>query len=135
MLEGGGARIVTGGRRRIGMANNSGTRGLGTLRTTVSGVRGGFKGNSVVGLNSSRIRRMSIVPANSVTLGTTLKINNCPHKHVVRVCNPRDSNGAALTVRTVTRTRGTKNVTTFVSTRRTFSHFCTTGLNMSISGL
>lgn len=112
-----------------------GTSGLGILGTIVRGVRGSFNGKSVVHVGSRRIDSMPIVPANSVALSVTLKINKCPGNHIIRVCNPRSSNGAALTVRTVTRTRGTNNVTTFVSTRRTFSDFCTRGLNISISGL
>lgn len=116
------------------------TRGLTTthghgLSLTLSRVRGSFKRGTVVHLKSGIGVRISIVPANGLLVSHTLNINNFTHNHVIRVCKPRSSNGAALALATVTRTRGSKNLTTFVSIRRTLSPRCTTHLNIGLSSL
>lgn len=109
--------------------------GRGTLTTTLNRVRGRFNGNSVVHLNRSHSVSIRAVSANSLSLSVTLKTNNLPVNHVIRVCKPRSSNGAALALRIVTTTRHRNGAYTFVSTRRTLSPVCTHGLNISVSGL
>ncbi len=134
-----------GGQEGFGITGDSGAgatiglirsrRGRGTLGATVSRVRGRFNGNTMVHLNRGADVGIRRVGANSLALSTTLNVNNVPGKQVIRVCNPRSSNGAAITLRYITRTRGTNNATTFVSIRRTLSPICTTGLNISVSSL
>lgn len=109
--------------------------GGGTLRATLARVRGRFNGNTMVHLNRGGRVGVRRVSANSLSLSVTLKVNKLPHKEVIRVCKPRSSNGAALSLRYVTRKRGGNNGITFVSIRRTLSPACTTTLNISISSL
>lgn len=129
-----GRGVVTNGRDIAGLTG--GRRGGGTLSTTVTGLRGSFNGNTIVQLKRSKTRMtMRAIPAKYLDLSLTLKLNNIPGKHIVRICNPRSDNGAAITLRVVSRIRGEKKVTKFVSTRRTLSPMCTGGVKMSVSRL
>lgn len=106
-----------------------------TLRSTLGRVRGRCNTNTIVHLNRGERLGVSTVSANSLALSLTANVNNLPGKEVIRVCKPRSSNGAALTLRYVTRYRGRNNITTFISTRRTLSPMCTNGLKISVSSL